>query len=256
MSWATKKKITYLSIVFSAVIIFFAIILFPTLYRPPSCFDNKQNQGEGGVDCGGPCQLLCKSQTAKPLVLWQRFFKVSDGVYSAVAYVQNSNLNSAAYNVPYVFRLYDAQNSLILERKGATSIAPTAVTPIFEGALVTGTRIPAKVSFSFTADPDWFVWTTRAPKINVSERTDPTPDEKAPSLTARLTNTTFKPIPRFDVVTVLFNANGTAFAASKTVVDGLPEEGTVPIAFSWREPFADTVVKIDIIPKLFPGIHY
>ena len=27
----------------------------------PSCMDGIQNQGEGGVDCGGPCAMLCSS---------------------------------------------------------------------------------------------------------------------------------------------------------------------------------------------------
>ena len=133
--WATKRKVTYLSIALSVLVILAAVPISLSLYRPPTCLDGRQNQGEDGVDCGGPCQLLCKSKTLEPIVLWQRFFKVSPGVYNAVAYVQNPNVNSAAYNVPYVFRLYDARNLIIYERKGITAIAPRVTTPVFESGI-------------------------------------------------------------------------------------------------------------------------
>ena len=41
-----------------------------------TCFDKIQNQDEEGVDCGGKCQILCRADSIKPIVYWQRFFKV------------------------------------------------------------------------------------------------------------------------------------------------------------------------------------
>jgi hypothetical protein len=35
-------------------------------YDPPSCTDGIQNQGEGGVDCGGPCPLGCGPCAGQP----------------------------------------------------------------------------------------------------------------------------------------------------------------------------------------------
>ncbi len=254
-SWAVKRKILYVSIFFAVFFIIAAVIFSSTFFKPATCRDNKQNQGETGIDCGGPCQLLCKTETREPIVRWQRFFRASPGVYSAVAYVENPNPHSVAYAVPYSFRIYDAKNVLITERKGTTSIAPTGITPVFEGGITTGERLPSYVSFEFVGRPVWLSRSTQAPNITVSNQ-KLNLNTATPTFEAVISNPTLLAIPKFDVVAVFFNANGTAFAASKTVVDRLEGGQKAPVTFSWREPFTEQAVKIDVIPRLFPDQHY
>ena len=58
------------SIVILAIILIVGLPAFLLLYKAPTCFDGKQNQGEGGIDCGGPCVKLCPSAFLPPEVIW------------------------------------------------------------------------------------------------------------------------------------------------------------------------------------------
>ncbi|MCD6568687.1 peptidoglycan-binding protein [bacterium] len=52
------KRLTKQAIVISVTVLFFIVIglgIRHSLQPPPTCFDNKRNQGEEGIDCGGPC---------------------------------------------------------------------------------------------------------------------------------------------------------------------------------------------------------
>ena len=86
-------------------------------YDKPTCFDGKQNQDESGVDCGGVCEKVCSFQAVKPNIIWSRSFKVSEGIYNAIAYIENPNIRAEAFAVPYVFKIFDERNILISEKK-------------------------------------------------------------------------------------------------------------------------------------------
>ena len=80
----------------SAVI---AGIYFLFLKPAPSCFDNKQNQGEEGIDCGGPCSKVCIPQAIKTITVVNRvvWLEASPNNYVAFAEVKNDNSDFAAF---------------------------------------------------------------------------------------------------------------------------------------------------------------
>ena len=255
-SWATKRKLTYLGGFLACVIILVAVPLFFIFYHKPTCFDGIKNGGEAGIDCGGKCPLLCQTDTLPPLSLWQRFFRVGLGIYNVVAYVENPNLYSGSENLSYVFRLYDEKNVMIAERKGSTFFPPKKVTPIFETGIMTGERVPIRVTFNITEALKWKSYKGKEePLIKVkSQRLDI--ESKTPRLFVTLENTSRVSLSNVEVVAILFGFDGNALAASKTVLDTLGRESLGDLAFTWREAFESPVARIDIIPKLYPGIHY
>src|ERR1700744_73511 len=132
MTWATRRRIAYLTGVF----IFFAIVIGgPLAYHfltiPATCHDGIQNQGETAIDEGGPCLLLNPAQLQPEGVLWARTFIVRSGVADAVAYVDNPNQGAGVMQASYELELYDAQNSLVSDLTGETFIMPGGVTPVF-----------------------------------------------------------------------------------------------------------------------------
>lgn len=80
-----------------------------------SCFDNIQNQGEEGVDCGGPCKKSCLPQRLQPIELVQgvKIFYPASGRISLLAKIQNPNTEIAAKDFDYQFKVYDNQNKLL-----------------------------------------------------------------------------------------------------------------------------------------------
>src|SRR3989344_2789665 len=141
ISWSTRRKSIY---IIGILLCFLFALLLPILfvtYKAPSCTDGLKNQGELGVDCGGPCTLLCKANALDIVVHWQRAFKVKNGVYNALAYIENPNLDSGVGKIFYRFKLYDSDNILIYERQGETFIPPKKIFGIFESNIMTGARV-------------------------------------------------------------------------------------------------------------------
>lgn len=112
----------------------------------PSCFDKIQNQGEAGVDCGGPCKT-CEQK--KPLEIFEKaFFLTTPGRVDLFAEVRNVNL---AFGVPalrYTFDLYDRDGIFLATRSGITYILPDSTKFIVEHNL-TVPKTPDRVEFHF-----------------------------------------------------------------------------------------------------------
>lgn len=90
----------------------------------PSCLDNIQNQGEEGIDCGGPCQA-CEISTLQALkVLWTEAIPAQNNFYDAVAQIKNPNQNYGSGQFSYIFNFYDVEHNLVTQESGQTYILP------------------------------------------------------------------------------------------------------------------------------------
>lgn len=80
--------------------------------RPaPTCFDNKQNQKETGIDCGGSC-ISCDLKNVKPLVISTPVLFDLEGAISVVFKVANPNDNYGAESFVYKVNFYNKNNQL------------------------------------------------------------------------------------------------------------------------------------------------
>jgi hypothetical protein len=252
MSWAMRRRILYLL----GVTIFFSVLIgVPVAYKlstvPPTCHDGQQNQGETAPDKGGPCALVDTSMLAPSSVLWTRTFKIRDGSYSATSYIQNPNDHAGVANISYIFRLYDAQNILVAERRGETYIMPGGITPIYQPDIDTGNRSASHAFFEFTSKGTWEHFDDTSRLIRVTDRIVSDADT-VPRLEAKATNTSVGAIADINFVAVIFDTAGNAFASSATHVDRLEAGDSKQIVFTWPNPFALQVGRIDIIPVLPP----
>ncbi len=250
-SWAHRRQLMYGSIVF----IFLALVIgIPTYFiffnNTPTCFDGKMNGDEIQVDCGGSCERACSHEVLpEPIVSWSRPFSVARGLHNLVAYVQNPNVNYTAEPIPYIFLVYDIENVLLGVREGYARVPPTKTFPIFEPAFDAGTRQPAKAVFEFTAPAVWNRFETAKPELEVI-------DERvlnatsSPMIKATLLNKTINKYTNVEVVAIIYNKEGNAFASSKTVVDIIRGNSEAPLVFTWPIGFTEEVSKVEIIPKL------
>ncbi len=249
VSWSAKRKTLYFSAFVAAVLLFIAIPTALVVYRPPTCQDNKQNQGEAGVDCGGPCVNLCQEKELEPIVLWQRSFEVGPGAYNVIAYVQNPNVSSAAIQVPYVFRLYNSDQVLIGERTGKVNLPPNKSFPVFEANVPSGKQIPARVSFEFREKPYWVRQKSVFPDVRIN-KIQLSREDSSPLLTAEIENRELRTFDRVPVVAILYDTAGNAVAASRTIVDSVEGQSSQPIVFTWPKPFGVTISEKEIVPIL------
>lgn len=233
--WASKKRANILS---TLGIIFFVALgtyVIVRMYKPPTCFDQKLNQDELAIDCGGVCKLMCASQVSALNTVWARAFQVTPGLWSALAYVENPNVSAEVYEATYKFTFFDRNNEIIVEREGSTFITHEAILPVFEGRIAFEEKVPYKTKFEWTGTQAWTrldaVYTVA---IEEQQLLKPTTQ---PEIKAVLVNKDPFPLTDIEVVVIVFDANDNAIGVSKTYVDRISARGKSNISFSWSSPF-------------------
>ena len=248
-----KRRFLYVlgtSLFLAAVI---SIPLYFILHVDPTCFDGIANQGETSPDHGGPCVLLDGDAITPSAVLWARGFRVRDGAYAAVAYIENPNSGAGVEKVKYRLALYDTENVLVAERIGYTPIMPGGVTPVFEGGIDTGKRYATHTIFQFLEQPGWKRMKNVASAVSITR--DPIVDLNVmPRLNAKVENKSVSDIRDLEFVAVIFDPAGNAFAGSQTALDRLNAGEQTEIVFTWPSPFTITVGRIDIFPIHTPEV--
>jgi len=246
MSWASKRRSTYIAIVFVIALIILVPIIFFTLNEEPTCLDDKQNGNEIGIDCGGSCEKLCSVQTLDPVTIWSKSFKISESIYNSVAYVENPNLEGGILKIPYVFKLFDDKNLLIAERKGFTFILPNTITPIFEGTIFTGERVPVKTFFEFSEQFEWSRYGNKGKDLSVSDIKLSNADI-SPRVDATLSNSSISDVYNVEVVAIVFDSSDNAIAVSSTFVETLPNRSSRNIVFTWPNKFDLKPSRVEVI---------
>lgn len=253
MSWASRRRTTYLA----AVSLFFIIMIGGPLFNhflsiEPTCFDGTRNGGETAPDKGGPCLILDERALTPYAVKWARSFKVRDGLYTAIAYIENPNPRAGVARASYRFCLYDSANILVAERSGETYIMPGGTTPVLEVGIDTGNREVVHTYLQITEEA--LLWErmtnpASAIKINNQQLGD---NVFSPRIEARAVNTSLDKMRVVTFVAVVFDPRGNAIAASGTAVPELLPDDATGVAFSWPTPFMAAPGRIDIIPLLPP----
>lgn len=253
--WANRKRRRILiAIGVILLIVFILVVIHIKNSKKPTCFDGIKNGTETGVDCGGSCQKLCETEMRNLIVWWERPFKVIDGTYNLVAYVENQNTDAGIEKIEYEFRVYDKNNVLAAEpRRGTTFVEANKRFAIFEPNVKTGDKEAYTVFFRILSKQDWkkvnpdFRYSLLKVPSRVLTRTQTTPH-----LQARVENTSLYDFVDIPVVAILYNRRGNAIAASQTYIDRINHGETKEVYFSWPEPFKVNVSRVEIIPRVNP----
>lgn len=249
LSWAQQRKLFFVSgVVLFCVVVFGGYGLI-SLYKAPNCGNNERDGNERGVDCGGSCLRVCRADVQAPVVNFVRTLNVEDGVWGAVASLENRSAGVGARNVPYVFKLYDAENLLLYERHGTAFIPPRKVFAIFEGQMKTGNRTPTRATFAFTSEPV-FVRMTE-PALTLSTKGFTT-GETGSFLQVVMRNPSRTAVEGIEATVLLYGTDGNVLAASATSVKKLNEEGSIPLTFTWPRQLEDPA-RIEVLYTV-PGI--
>ena len=120
-----KKQFT-IALIFFLICASFASVAFLMYYEPkPTCRDGIQNQGELGIDCGGPCKICPPPKEIKPLeILWTEIIQSGSMSYDLISRIKNPNSNWGIGFLDYKFVLYGKAGEILLEKNGSTYILP------------------------------------------------------------------------------------------------------------------------------------
>ena len=106
MSRRLVKQLIYGLFYFSFIAGIFLVFYFAFLKPGPSCFNNKFDQNETGVDCGGVC-APCELAKLQPVnVNWVKYFPASQNRITIAAELVNPNINFASPLLPYKLTIY------------------------------------------------------------------------------------------------------------------------------------------------------
>ena len=230
LSWGQRRKFFFWGGLFVLFLGLFSAYGLSWYYRAPACANGEEDGDERGVDCGGACARICPADAFSPVIHFVRALEVEEGAWGAVAYGENKNVGAGARRVPYIFKLYDENQLLIYERRGAAFIPPRKVFAIFEGRMSTGSRFPSRATFEFLETPVFLRMTE--PELAVDTRDFET-SESGSSLQATITNPTRATIEGIEVIAFLFGTDGNAFSASATFVKALRPESSSLLTFTW-----------------------
>lgn len=242
--WAFWRRLQYGSLFGVFCTLLLSSLYFSYFHTEPTCFDSSQNGTEQGVDCGGTCTRICTFTVTQPKATWARSFRVQDGVYNAVAYIENTNRVAASPELTYTVSLHDVKG-LIAERKGKTILPPDSVYPVFEARIETGTRVPTQTFITLDPVDLWLPASAGRNQFTITERTL-TGADTHPRLDARMYNESLEKADRVEVVATIFDANGNALTSSRTFVDDVPPRSEAQAVFTWSEPIAKTLRSCEI----------
>ncbi len=236
--WASRRKNIYLGGIVVVLTIISFSIFWKFWYKAPNCNDNIKNGDETGVDCGGSCEFICRDNTVKPIIRFDpRVFEVNPNVWSTVVYVENPNANADAIRVPYKFSFYDEQNILIAEREGITILPKNKVVGIFEGEIITkDSSRPKRAIFELGEAISWKKNDLSNADISITHTPLLRLDTK-PRIEATIKNNDVENVSNVELVATVFDGKDNVIAASRTFVENINKNQSVPIFFTWPRPF-------------------
>src|SRR5262249_27226569 len=113
MSWASGRQLLILGILILLLALIVGGSAYLSLHKAPSCTDNRQNGGETGVDCGGPCARACAADSLDPVVSYARALRLSPSRTDLIASVENPNRGLAAKGAEYFVTFHDARGTTV-----------------------------------------------------------------------------------------------------------------------------------------------
>lgn len=249
MDWAARKRAKYFIVISVIGIAVAAVFILPIINRPATCNDNKQNNTEAGVDCGGSCRYLCASQTSLPQILWTRALPSASKRVALVTYLKNQNKTAGVQAAKYKFTVYDSKGKVIAIKEGETQIPANGNIAIFAGPIDIGERKVQSTLFEWTT-PLYFSSISEKAIISNIETVDTKLElsSTTTSLKATLRNTTRLAYSKTPVVAILYDNDDNALLASRTILDELVSEDKAEVFFSWNILPIKDIARIEILP--------
>ncbi len=251
---ASRRSKQFFYGIFYLVILSLLVYGIYLMFKPaPSCFDNIQNEGETGVDCGGPC-APCTFNLAPLQEIGQVKILPLDGSgVSLLAQIQNSNPGFGAFKFNYVFNVYDNKGNEAASSSGSSYIYPGKTKYI----LAPDIQVPSVNNLSRAeltlSNPDWRTADNfKDFSVQIQNQITATTTSGIKTSGYLFNNSGFL-ISQADIFAIFYDVSGLAAGASQTEINNLPLLQSVPFTVSHPEiknlNIQATKVFVDIPPS-------
>lgn len=263
------KRFTIIGI-YTTIFLIFTSLVVSLMIPDPSCFDDKQNQKEEGVDCGGPCSACATEIIGKDLVVKDTHVVYGgEGKYDVVANIHNPNALYGGENVYYTLEIMDASGSVLDTRSGMGFILPNENKYIVELGL-TSSRKPSRVVASVER-VDWVKFTDfDSPQILITNKKIGLDESGVYYARAFGLVSNKSPYDFHDVTIniILLDERGMPIAAGKTTQRTLDADEKRDFDFVWPHPFPGNITSsimqaetnvfdsLNFMKKYLPGGKY
>ncbi len=213
----TLKQLTFGSAYLIILAIIAGGIYFLYLKPAPSCTDNRQNQKETAIDCGGPC-IPCEVKGLSPAIEEVKVFPAGNDKITLLAKVKNP---SGRYSAAFAYE-FDLAGTLLPETpglRGRALVKPQAAEYIVIPGLAASAKEVKNVNFK-VGEPSWSEGGPKTPKIEISGQTNL--DKERIVVTGTLANKSAENLPLINLTAVIFDGEGNALNASVARLEGIP----------------------------------
>src|SRR3989338_8509165 len=164
------KQLFYGGVFLGIVFVVVAGAYFLKFREAPSCFDNKLNQDEEEVDCGGPCES-CAVKHLQPIIASAEVIPIGDSLNIVIRFT-NPNIFYGSPEFTYTLVLKDAAGNAAYSATKTGFIYPAEVQRTIIEA-----NLPIRLSGLFLTpavavqDPSWVsVQEFNQPELAIRER--------------------------------------------------------------------------------------
>lgn len=249
ISWRAQRQLIALLIVALPVVVVGSWAV-SKLLPAPMCFDNRKNQNELGVDCGGPC-APCELRNPKPLsVFWARAVPVRSGMFDVVALVQNQNEALSSVRIDYEFSLFDSFGE-VARKTGHTFILPQERAYIIEANVETA-RLPQSVEFRITG-VDWRFKKGERPNFVVERREHRVVEEsgkKKSAVESSIANRSLFDFRNVEVGFVVLDKSGNVLGVNQVEVEDFLAGSHRIVKSIWPEELVGDVSLVEVEPRV------
>jgi len=248
LNWRNKKQLLILLTVLGPVLILFLIFGYIALPNP-SCTDKKQNQGETGADCGGPC-APCELKNPKSIqIFWVRALPLGNNSYDLAAFIQNINEVLSSKRLEYEFILSD-RFGIILQKTGRSFIFSQDRAFVIESNIKTD-RVPAKVEFKIV-NPNWEFKAIERPNIVIGRKDykiEAIGEKKMSVVETNLINRTPFNLSETEVRVVVFDRKQNVLGVSKIILDNFRTGTERTVKSIWPHELKGEIGTIEVEPR-------
>ena len=210
----------------------------------PSCSDGEQNQGEAGIDCGGPCKL-CDWQLQKELeVVFAEALETKDNYVDLVAKIKNPNREFGAKSFLYKFNLYDSSNNLIFSKDGSSYILPQETRYVVEQKLFLAGEV-SRTEFKVQSVTWQKLSDYQEPELLIGGQSFDQQEELS-RVIGTLENRSNYDFDRIDIYGVLFDKESKILGVGKTEVRTVLSKESRYFEISWFFPLEGRIERTDV----------